>query len=379
MASDTDDVDVESSSAESDVEVAIPRGVAIAATRVGDAPGGFEDGGHSAKAKKQAAKRERWLSNKAPEARPKVDVKKAPQSTPIIIEGVDKAVMGDEATLKKALDSHYGKGAFTRAWCGKEGRVVAFASSETERTRLLKATPTLGSLLREPKPLVGPSTTPTVVIKGVDPRWSDEELTREVGLPCKRLVSGATGRPTFLVKVACTSSQQKEDLLKTGIQLDGTAKRAERYHPAPKPLQCFKCQGFGHTSKVCKEPSKCVRCSLEHSSRVCPTPDKLKCANCGQEHAASHFSCPAAITAKESKSAERLRFYEAARKGADPVDCSRLAAAVSEILCKTLTLALKTPIDSDQVCRDTAAVISRHFKVTVPFINIKKAIINNNI
>ena len=55
-----------------------------------------------------------------------------------------------------------------------------------------------------------------------------------------------------------------------------------------KPIQCFNCFKFGHSSKVCKNAKTCLNCSaLEHG--ICEkTP---KCSNCQLDHQANDKNC----------------------------------------------------------------------------------------
>lgn len=59
-------------------------------------------------------------------------------------------------------------------------------------------------------------------------------------------------------------------------------------------IQCFRCQGFGHTQWTCEKDPKCLKCGQEHLSYTCKkkrdTP--CKCANCGQDHPANYRGCP---------------------------------------------------------------------------------------
>lgn len=58
-----------------------------------------------------------------------------------------------------------------------------------------------------------------------------------------------------------------------------------------KPLQCNKCQMYGHTSKRCSDAEpKCRRCAENHPVDQCQA-DYSKCANCGENHVAGHKSC----------------------------------------------------------------------------------------
>lgn len=58
----------------------------------------------------------------------------------------------------------------------------------------------------------------------------------------------------------------------------------EKTHSPVHVTQCFNCQLFKHTAQNCTNPTKCVRCGVEHSHKMC-TIEKhdAKCANCGGE------------------------------------------------------------------------------------------------
>ena len=61
-----------------------------------------------------------------------------------------------------------------------------------------------------------------------------------------------------------------------------------------KPMQCFYCQRFGHSSKHCKSQRRCVRCSKEYdpdTEHACDEADPTKCANCGEPHKANYNKC----------------------------------------------------------------------------------------
>lgn len=62
------------------------------------------------------------------------------------------------------------------------------------------------------------------------------------------------------------------------------------------PIQCYKCQCFGHAAKACPNPPKCSRCAGKHSSsKDNPCQNPLKCALCGSaNHPCYSFKCPEA-------------------------------------------------------------------------------------
>ncbi|GFQ93066.1 nucleic-acid-binding protein from transposon X-element [Trichonephila clavata] len=61
-----------------------------------------------------------------------------------------------------------------------------------------------------------------------------------------------------------------------------------------RPNQCWRCQGFFHSSEVCHLPIKCLKCAGPHQAKDCilQFEDPLKCANCGGEHAVNSRQCP---------------------------------------------------------------------------------------
>ncbi|GFV57473.1 nucleic-acid-binding protein from transposon X-element [Trichonephila clavipes] len=61
-----------------------------------------------------------------------------------------------------------------------------------------------------------------------------------------------------------------------------------------RPNQCWRCQGFFHSSEVCQLPMKYLKCAGPHQAKDCTLhfEDSLKCANCGGEHAANWRQCP---------------------------------------------------------------------------------------
>ena len=67
----------------------------------------------------------------------------------------------------------------------------------------------------------------------------------------------------------------------------------------PKPIQCYKCQGFGHMANECRNQSKCMHCSGDHDSRQCTITENIKCANCDGDHKASDMSCPKKVENKQ--------------------------------------------------------------------------------
>ncbi|XP_064469998.1 uncharacterized protein LOC135384740 [Ornithodoros turicata] len=58
------------------------------------------------------------------------------------------------------------------------------------------------------------------------------------------------------------------------------------------PVQCYKCQRFGHLARSCRGSTRCMICARPHKFTECTARRQPKCANCGGPHAASHSMCP---------------------------------------------------------------------------------------
>jgi len=59
--------------------------------------------------------------------------------------------------------------------------------------------------------------------------------------------------------------------------------KVDRY--IPNPLRCFKCQKFGHSSRLCRNEAVCRRCDGKHTEENCN--NAAKCINCSGPHGAS--------------------------------------------------------------------------------------------
>ena len=72
------------------------------------------------------------------------------------------------------------------------------------------------------------------------------------------------------------------------------------------PLQCYKCQRFGHSADGCNSKVRCLLCSGPHHFNDCQN-DEVKCANCGGPHKANSKDCERAPRRAEPKRPGSLR------------------------------------------------------------------------
>ncbi|KAF7439894.1 hypothetical protein PC9H_000231 [Pleurotus ostreatus] len=96
-----------------------------------------------------------------------------------------------------------------------------------------------------------------------------------------------------------------KELLKTPIFMDGRHTPVRPWREKPRLTQCDRCQGLGHTAKLCAKPHVCAKCAQRHPTTehnvYCPSVLKdgsssckctPKCANCEGEHWATDGCCP---------------------------------------------------------------------------------------
>lgn len=96
----------------------------------------------------------------------------------------------------------------------------------------------------------------------------------------------------FEVELANCSGGDTERVL--GLtELCGQQISVERLVGRTDPVQCHRCQLFGHSKNYCRRPFKCLKCAGGHPTTECNkarnTPGK--CANCGEGHIASYKGC----------------------------------------------------------------------------------------
>ncbi|KAL4156088.1 hypothetical protein QTP88_000123 [Uroleucon formosanum] len=70
--------------------------------------------------------------------------------------------------------------------------------------------------------------------------------------------------------------------------------KIEAPHPKKNPVQCLKCQNYGHTRTYCHHTPRCVKCGDIHLSSECQKDSNTPatCALCSGDHPASYKGCP---------------------------------------------------------------------------------------
>ena len=145
-----------------------------------------------------------------------------------------------------------------------------------------------------------PEKTHKVVAIGVHQTISEDDIKTELAKNNVKINKVQrlkyNGQPTRKVVIHFENEQDMKIALYSGIYFGRIRIRCESYRTTPQVTQCYKCQGFNHIAKDCKNAQKCLRCAGAHKSIECPDKNKdslkLKCSNCNGEHVASSKECP---------------------------------------------------------------------------------------
>jgi hypothetical protein len=128
--------------------------------------------------------------------------------------------------------------------------------------------------------------------------FEDEVLATELKekyhiIKAIRLVKKSeNNRPLNIVKIEFDEKEYFEKALSQGIYIGSTRFRIEKWKFVEGPMQCIKCQKYGHKSYSCNSPVRCQLCGEEnHDHKNCQKRNEPKCCNCNQNHAASSKQC----------------------------------------------------------------------------------------
>ncbi|GFR14780.1 nucleic-acid-binding protein from transposon X-element [Trichonephila clavata] len=101
----------------------------------------------------------------------------------------------------------------------------------------------------------------------------------------------------------------------------------KRYGPA----QCFRCQGFFHSSKYCTRNPKCVKCGKPHFTKDCKkTRDtEATCCHCQDNHPANYSGCPKNPLNKPPLPPKVTFWEERTRKRKEMMEAEKLKSQAS--------------------------------------------------
>ena len=154
------------------------------------------------------------------------------------------------------------------------------------------------------------------IIHGVELDITDDELLQ--GLHCPD-ASASKFRVSEVFRFKGVAGRSKSVVLKfPGSELPEvmvygwTRFRVSLF--IPRPLRCFRCQRFGHSSQVCRSVQRCSTCGGNHSYENCT--EDIKCVNCGGSHSAASKECPKFVELQnvmKIKTEGKMTFAEAVK------------------------------------------------------------------
>lgn len=125
---------------------------------------------------------------------------------------------------------------------------------------------------------------------------------------------------SLIIETPCAS--MANEIIQLGLIEDHELKLCELFDVRGRPVQCFRCYGYGHFAASCRNATKCGHCAGAHKTDSCGS-NEVKCAGCGKEgHKAWSRECPVRkdnIARKAVESAGRPLLYEAAPKASTPL------------------------------------------------------------
>jgi hypothetical protein len=280
----------------------------------------------------------------------------------------------DTALIHKLLSDHCSKRIRT-----PKGSLLAFPKSLEARKLLLetdfpafKCRETNGSRRRNREN--GDNSSPNnrtssfsgpnlfVVIRGIDHKYTDEQLTEILDMPASRMSSSLHQKKTRSIRCKCPTPEAKEKLLaEKFFYFDFSRKPVEDYRQ-DSPRQCYKCQAFGHTANDCTaDQDSCRHCSGPHKSSECKKEEPPKCSNCGGDHPSTFPGCPSYRKAKEDQITTASTYAQKVAKPAPSVEAVRLAVVITDCIYGVLKNHIHD-IDYSQVATVVAGVVSPVYK-----------------
>lgn len=116
-----------------------------------------------------------------------------------------------------------------------------------------------------------------------------------------------TDYPPLLIQLPAGSDMSKFKHIK---YLCSCSIKISKFQSKKSPgTQCFRCQSFGHTSRNCNLPERCVKCTECHPTKDCKKKDRdtpAKCCNCGEDHPANFQKCKARVEYLENLAKKKV-------------------------------------------------------------------------
>jgi hypothetical protein len=136
-----------------------------------------------------------------------------------------------------------------------------------------------------------------------DPAETAKEIARTNGVSITRIrakLPRAEDARYASMLVETTSVDQANRLCDRGLVWDAQIYQCEPFSGDLRPLQCYKCWGYGHIARWCRSTARCGRCGAsahEGGEEACPSNEgdiPRRCPACNGSHTVWDRSCPEA-------------------------------------------------------------------------------------
>ena len=137
----------------------------------------------------------------------------------------------------------------------------------------------------------------SVIARNIDEWTTDQDIKDELvahGYTGIELVSRfkKENRTMPLCRIDFSNSDSAKRLLSEGLKVGYCLFKCEEPKQRPIPVQCFKCQGFGHMAGSCANDALCRICGQKaHTLKGERCNNPKRCANCNLEHTAAYKGC----------------------------------------------------------------------------------------
>jgi hypothetical protein len=130
----------------------------------------------------------------------------------------------------------------------------------------------------------------------IEKSLAEEGFTKVTARRFKKL-----GHPLNTVMLTFSSEKDFNSAITKGVYIGRMHFIVDRYIPRRQPMQCLRCNKFGHPIKWCRNSQKCSYCSsTDHAHNKCPheeTEGQHLCSNCHGNHSSRAHTCPFYIEA----------------------------------------------------------------------------------
>lgn len=137
------------------------------------------------------------------------------------------------------------------------------------------------------------------VLKNLHPSTDIDEVKSELEklghtvINISNIKNRITKNPLSMFYVDFKQKENNKEIYKV-TRLLNTIVSFEAPHIKREIPQCARCQRFGHTKNFCHKPTRCVKCTGDHSTKDCIRKENdknVKCVNCGGAHPANYRGC----------------------------------------------------------------------------------------